>query len=570
MANQDERCMGCMSPLPAGREACGVCGYPAGGINPETYLQVRTLLSGRYLVGRVLEAGGDSALYIGYDQVQEAPVQIREFFPETLCGRGENGRIALLAGCETAFADMLEKFRSHARVLARLRDVPTMIPLYDIFEENGTSYTVSEKVGGVTLESRLRQLGGRMSWDEARPLFMPLFSALSAIHSAGLYHLGICPANILIGSDGRPHFQNFLLPEAHMVGTDLKPQLMAGYAAPEQYELDQRYTAATDVYGMAATIFAVLTGNPPADGAVRAREAADLLMPADVAKELPAHVKTALFHALQVRPDKRIATVDQLRDRLSAAPSVTALLKEEPKAVKKPEPAPEPEKTPEPPKKHNRLKIGLLIFLAVFIVLLLMAFGVLLILFPDMFGGGSDTSSAVSVESVPGISSTNTPSSQPSGEDPLSFFAVTDVTGKNYYDVKDGKLNGEMTLEIAGKQYSDKAKGTILSQEPAGEERAKKGTAIKVIISDGPQQKDLPDLAGWPEQYAKAYLEALGYRVETIYLEVSEYDKGLVQETSPAKDSKVEEGDTIILRVSNQEQIASDPPVSSNSGGWWW
>ena len=63
---------------------------------------------------------------------------------------------------------------------------------------------------------------------------------------------------------------------------------------------------------------------------------------------------------------------------------------------------------------------------------------------------------------------------------------------------------------------------------------------------------------------------ALGYRVETIYLEVSEYDKGLVQETSPAKDSKVEEGDTIILRVSNQEQIASDPPVSSNSGGWWW
>lgn len=86
MANQDERCMGCMSPLPAGREACGVCGYPAGGINPETYLQVRTLLSGRYLVGRVLEAGGDSALYIGYDQVQEAPVQIREFFPKRCAG----------------------------------------------------------------------------------------------------------------------------------------------------------------------------------------------------------------------------------------------------------------------------------------------------------------------------------------------------------------------------------------------------------------------------------------------------------------------------------------------------
>ena len=61
--------------LPDDRQECGVCGYPAGGINPDGYLQVRTLLSGRYLVGRVLEAGGDSALYVGYDQVQEAAIR---------------------------------------------------------------------------------------------------------------------------------------------------------------------------------------------------------------------------------------------------------------------------------------------------------------------------------------------------------------------------------------------------------------------------------------------------------------------------------------------------------------
>lgn len=571
MANLEKRCMGCMSPLPDDRQECGVCGYPAGGINPDGYLQVRTLLSGRYLVGRVLEAGGDSALYVGYDQVQEAPVSIREFFPETLCGRGENGQVTLLAGCEVAYGEMLDKFRSHARVLARLRDLPTMIPLYDIFEENGTAYTVSEKVGGVTLAARLRQSGGRMSWDEARPLFMPLFAALSAVHSAGIYHLGICPENILLGSDGRPHFQNFLVPEAHMVGTDLKPQLMAGYAAPEQYELEQRYTAATDVYGMAATIFAVLTGSPPADGAARARESADLLMPADVAKELPPHVKTALFHALQVSPDKRIPTVDQLRERLSAAPSVTALLREEPKEEK--QPVPEPEKEPEKPKKHSRLKIGLLIFLAVFIVLLLFAFGILLLLFPDMmsglFGGGGNASSTLPISSTAVIPSTTPASSQAIEDDPLSYFAVTDVVGKNYYDIKENKLNGDMPLEVLYKQYSDKPAGTILSQEPAAEERAKKGTAVKVVISDGPRQREVPDVSGWTEQHAKAYLEALGYRVKVIYLEVSSFDKGLVQETSPAKGSKVEEGDTIDLRVSNQEQ--TPPPTSSDGGiGWPW
>ena len=45
-----------------------------------------------------------------------------------------------------------------------------------------------------------------------------------------------------------------------------------------------------------------------------------------------------------------------------------------------------------------------------------------------------------------------------------------------------------------------------------------------------------------PNSTQKAYLEALGYRVKVIYLEVSSFDKGLVQETSPAKGSKVEEG----------------------------
>ncbi len=567
MANVDKRCMGCMNPLPDGRQECGVCGYPAGGINPDGYLQVRTLLSGRYLVGRVLEAGGDSALYIGYDQVQEAPVSIREFFPETLCGRGENGRIALLAGCEAAFEEMAEKFRGHARVLARLRDLPAVIPLYDIFDENGTVYTVSEKIGGITLAEQLRRSGGRMDWDEARPLFMPLLSALASIHSAGIYHLGICPDNILLCSDGRPRLTHFLLPEARMVGTDLKPQIRAGYAAPEQYELDERYTAATDVYGMAATIFAALTGNPPADGAARAREGADLLMPADVAKELPAHVKTALFHALQVSPDKRIQTIAQLRERLSAAPAVTALLREEPKTPPKAEP--EPVKEPEKPRKHSRMKVGLLIFLAVFIVLLLFAFGVLLLLFPDVLNfGGEEASSLPSATSTFVSPSSSSPDSQIPQDDPLSYFAVADVRGQNYYDIKGTKLNGDMPIEVAGKQYSDQPKGTILSQEPAPEERAKRGTTVKVILSDGPQQRTVPDVSGWPEQYAKLYLEALGYRVETIYLEVSTVDKGLVQETSPLQGTTAEEGDTIILRVSNQEQ--TPPAVSSDGGGWFW
>ena len=95
MANGDNLCMGCMNPLPEGR---GECGYPASGENPSNYLPVRTLLSDRYLVGRVLHAGGDAAVYIGFDQVLKAAILIREFLPDTLCERAEDGTVQVIGG----------------------------------------------------------------------------------------------------------------------------------------------------------------------------------------------------------------------------------------------------------------------------------------------------------------------------------------------------------------------------------------------------------------------------------------------------------------------------------------
>lgn len=564
MSNLDELCMGCMNPLPAGREECGICGYPAGGINPEKYLQVRTTLSDRYLVGRVLEAGGDSALYMGYDKVQSAPVTIREFFPDTLCGRGEGDRVTVIAGCEKTYQEYLDHFRAHARTMARLRDLPTMIPVYDIFEDNNTVYTVTEFCQGVTLEETLKQAGGKMKWEQIRPLIMPLLSALSAMHSAGLFHLGICPQNILVGLDGRVHLKNFIIPEARMISSDLKPQLLSGYSAPEQYEFEQAYTAATDVYGMTATIFCLLTGTPPADGASRSRSSGELLMPADVAKDLPAHVKSALFHGLQVQMDRRIATIDQLRDRLSEAPAVSALRRDpEPAPVNVREPEEEEEPEEKPKKKNNRLKYGLLIFIACFLVLGLIAFGVLLLLFPNMLGGGeknpSSGASAVSTGMTTTAPTTTAQTTQ--WKDPLNSFAVSDVLKKNYYDIKDQKQNGEMPLVVESLVFDDSPAGTILSQSPAAESQAERGTPIKVVISNGPEQRTLPDLSGWPQEYAKTLLEQLGYKVDVLELAVSDYEKGQVQDTSPAAGSKVSYGDAITLRVSNQthETEPNDP-----------
>lgn len=562
MANGDKLCMGCMNPLPEGRTECGICGYPVSGENPSGYLPVNTVLSDRYVVGRVLRAGGDAAQYIGFDRVLKGTILIREFLPDTLCERAEDGTVRIIAGCEHTFADHLDKFRTHARALARLRDLPAVQPTYDIFEQNDTAYTVSEHCEGITLEQRLQQLGGRMSWDEARPLLMPVMASLVSMHSAGLVHLGICAENLVVGQDGKLRLIGFAIPESRMVSTDLKPQLVAGYTAPEQYGFELDAGVPADVYGLAATVFRALTGNPPPESTARARNSGDLYVPADVAKTLPEHVAMALFNALQLQPDKRTPTIAAFRDQLSAAPAVSALLRDDGKpAEKQPEeaPAPAPRRAAEKPaKKKGNGKYILLAALAVFIVLLLAAGMVILLMFPDLLTGGEESS----VGSAPAWTMPQD-NSTVSYSNVQATYAVENLIGRRYSDVQDTKLRGDMKVVVQYLQYSTRPKGEILDQSPKAEESKPAGTTIYVIVSAGSETISVPDVTGWPELYARRYLELAGFEVTVVRVLESSQPAGHVEGTDPSFGTQLDEGAKVTLYVSDVQQTTSSPESSS-------
>lgn len=547
MSNPNNQCMGCMNPLPEGRGECGICGYPAGGENPPLYLPVRTLLSERYLVGRLLEAEGDAAVYLGYDQVLKAPIRIREFLPDTLCERAPDGSLQVLGGCESTYRDYCEKFRSHARALARMRELTAVVAVYDIFEQNNTAYTISEYCEGNTLEARLALAGGRMRWEDVRPLFMPLMASLISLHAAGIFHLGISPLTIVVGNDGRLHLQDFCIEDARRVSSDLRPKLAPGYSAPEQYALGQETGARSDVYGLAATIFRVLTGNPPPEGAQRAKDSNDLYVPSDVAAQLPDYVAAALFNALQVNPANRTASVERFRDQLSTAPAVSALREDESRrektaAMKAEQEPPAPQKK----KKKSNAKIAVLIVLAVFILLLLLAGTVLLLLFPDALSskGGEESSGETSTVIVtdPIVTQPTEPAGPPQ-------YAAEDLKGRNYFEIKDDTFNGGMTIELEGMIYSDRPRGEILSQTPGAENMADINSVIKVIISAGPETKQVPDVTGWNYDHAKLYLEALGFTVKRSDIVSEVYDFNIV-ESGDVTGESLPEGSTVVLRVS--------------------
>ncbi|MBQ8753147.1 MAG: hypothetical protein IJZ13_08605, partial [Clostridia bacterium] len=322
-------CMGCMNPLPQGNETCTVCGYdPATDRNPENCLPAASVLQEHYIVGRCMGEYSDHILYLGYDRQLKEPCFIQEFFPGSISRRDTIGGVQPLAGCERVFAEYADQYRSTMRALARMRELPAVIPVYDIFEENGTVYAASDYCEGMTLSRKIKLAGGRLPWSEARPLFMSLLTSLTRLNESGICHLGISPGNILIGSDGKPRLRSFSITAARRAGSDLTPQLITGYAAPEQYGLEGEITPSADVYGVAATIFRTVTGNEPPAGNSRAKNSDDLFMPAEVAEELTQQVCIALFNALQVSPESRTATVAELRDQLSVEPNVSALVNE--------------------------------------------------------------------------------------------------------------------------------------------------------------------------------------------------------------------------------------------------
>ena len=265
-------CMGCMNPLPEDTDVCTVCGFDrTKDQNPPYCLPVTAALQGHYIVGRLMGEFPDHLLYLAYDRQMKEPCFIQEFFPAAIGRRDSIGGVQPLEGRDKVFEEYADRFRANMRVLARMRELPAVVPVYDIFEENGTVYSVSDYCQGMTLTRKIKLSGGRIPWSEARSIFMSLIGTLSQLNDAGVCHLAICPDNILIGSDGKARLRNFSIAAAHRTGTNLAPDLKAGYAAPEQYYTDEEVGTAADIYAVAATIFRTVTGTEVPVGDKRAR-----------------------------------------------------------------------------------------------------------------------------------------------------------------------------------------------------------------------------------------------------------------------------------------------------------
>ena len=309
--NNVKLCMGCMNPLPDGTDKCPHCGYQEGTPYSLTYLQPGTVLKERYLIGKVIEKNTEGATYISYDQTEDKKVLIREFMPEQIAERNESNQyIRPKTGYERQFKTALSDFVELSRQLLALDKITSMVPVMDRFVDNDTVYVVYRYIRSLTLSAFLQRNGGELTWSQTKKMFLPLLNTLSQLHKKGIIHRGISTETILVDQDNKLWLTGFCIADIRAEGGDAGASLFEGYAAPEQYSLNSWQGNWTDVYGISAVLYRVLTGTRPSDGNSR-RISDDLCPPDELNRKIPANISDAIFSGLVVSSEKRVQSIDE-------------------------------------------------------------------------------------------------------------------------------------------------------------------------------------------------------------------------------------------------------------------
>ena len=169
MKNIDNLCLNCFEELTNGN-VCENCGYDNDTQSDMIYLQLKTVLNGRYVIGAVLEHESDAATYSAYDTQLDNVVTIREFLPKNIANRLEgNMDIHIRERYKPSFNKYKESFVNLWTTIVKLHNLSAVITTYDVFELNGTAYAVSEYMDSITLrEFLLRSPDSNIPWDRAR------------------------------------------------------------------------------------------------------------------------------------------------------------------------------------------------------------------------------------------------------------------------------------------------------------------------------------------------------------------------------------------------------------------
>ena len=566
MIKETTLCMGCMNDKTYDGP-CKLCGYRDDSPCIPAYLPPKSFLNERYIVGKLLSYNGEGATYIGFDSAAGIKVTIKEFMPDTLCTRKKGeGEIIVNAGMMPLYKTYMSEFADLGKSLMKSRGMSHIQTVLDVFYENNTCYTVYEFINGISLKTYLANSAGEMSWEQVKELFPPILTTISLIHSAGIIHRGISPQTIFLTDKMELKLTGFSISAARTTNTEIACEIFTGYAAPEQYTNEINGTW-TDVYGIAAVLYRVLTGANPQEAI--ARTGGSMLEPMMINRNVPANISKVIMSGMRLSTDSRIRSITEFVDKLFAQPKYTG---EGKSAQERPLTRQQQKKLAKQRKERVKTLVVLgiagavlIAFAIVFAMTLSGAFAPQ----PDETSSVSENISDVSSE-IPDPTDDNETSGGTSGEsgeatsapeapdnssipDTSSSVAGANISLPNFtnrsYENTVSRYEGIFTF-IPTYEYSEEySAGMMYDQSIAEGTMVSEGTQIEVKVSKGRSLVPLPDYAdtNLPDYINKLSSMNIKYSVKSK--RTNDVADGYVAECSKEVGDlvNVEEGETIIV-----------------------
>lgn len=575
MANDLNLCMGCMRPLKDGATVCPHCGFDARTRQEPPFLETKTLLCGRYIVGKLLFDSPSDAQYLGFDLNDNMAVKIIEFLPKKFVNRqGGSLQLSVKDGCDRIYYECLGSFESLWKAVSNADSFGALDKVLDVFYLNNTVYAVTSYERCITLEEFFSNRQRLLSYNKARAALLPVMRAAQSLCSIGITHAEISPKTILVDQDGKLHLSGLFIPHAHGDLSEISLPPCDGFAPIERCNDTEHLGQSTDVYSLAAVFYTAISGSkvPPAQSRVGTDP---FKISSTLQKKMPQSAFDALEKALEVFPSSRLRTIGDLIEALTVFDEPEQKTKVIlPPSVPTPvyEPAAVPPaammqsendksgETEEEKDDSSPVAIAVKSFFCALLVLLMVfvtAYSTVLYKYIEVpildsalsalnfLPMNSDSEKEAAKQTQP----QTTAAEQTTAE--KKTVVVADFSKLTYESIKSNdSFNKNFDLVFEFQQSDTKEKDSVISQSiPAGQ-TVEEGTQITIVVSKGKGVVVLDDVVGM--SYAAAFnkLTAEGFVVEKITAENDgSHVPDEVCEMSLVSGLKFEKGTKVTLTV---------------------
>jgi serine/threonine protein kinase len=235
------------------------------------------------------------------------------------------GRIVALRMIMTdgaASDEAVRQFDQDTMAVAAL-DHPGIVPIFDVGQHEGQHFVSMGFIEGETLAKK--KAGGGLGLRDGVEVIRQVAETIAYVHGKGIVHRNLTPRNILLNARGRPKVTGFSSSAPlQSEGSQSMPGRVAGtpsYLAPEQAREGQEVGPATDIHGLGAVLYFVLTGEPPASGASLVETLLKVLHrdprpPRRLNPSVPPALEAICLKCLQKRPARRYATAARMAEDL--------------------------------------------------------------------------------------------------------------------------------------------------------------------------------------------------------------------------------------------------------------